>query len=732
MSAVAPATDGPNAAPNKRRLITHQAALRLLLLAASALLLFVLPQQAQAGTYDVVGCQEAPPGSQHKQPFELSTNESSVAATNDCPSYIWLRGLGTMCASCAASADFHAPSGTVITGTAINHSMTLHPSDPDSYMRVTNAAGTKIAGCDPGEGGTCNVTNNLGPDYKDIADTTRILYQVGCQAGSNGCFEPLSTIPGIRITHIRIRIEDTTNPTLSGVGGSAWTSSPISGTKTVTATGSDVTGIKRSKLSVVGQADQPSWTVDYNCDPTIAAPCTSGGVGTSRSTSNSFNTTTLQDGQYTLKLTVLDTAGNPSTSAEQTINIDNTAPLPPTITEAPGVVSQFDGAHFEWRGAEPGGTYECKLDSGSWVSCATPPGKDYVGLSDGPHTFRVRQTDAAGNVGAEATYAWTIRELVADGDGDPIDSDDCTSPDATVAEGFAGVTYVDVDVATPSDEETWICMRAQNLAASVGGKFIIDTSALPGEPQVLDGTTEAGRCATEPNNLAPPAARSFPVEVGDPDAPPYAYIEFGSFTDGDEVWGCVKVTDGSQTFAKRVEFDFTGGGNPVNSVRFEPDTINPNVPDPDRLIPRPSATCATGGQTGGTYLSVFDAELADGSRAYLDAWQPSQSEAHLCVRVDGAAHVGGVFSVDSTAAPVEVERIDGMARCADPDPGGANVLNAPALDLEIRRSDATNPASICMKVGSEQHTVTAKAGNDPGEAFVRWTPDAGTPVPPIP
>ena len=48
-----------------------------------------------------------------------------------------------------------------------------------------------------------------------------------------------------------------------------------------------------------------------------------------------------------------------------------------------------------------------RLDGGAWIPSASP--KVYSGLGDGPHTFDVRATDAAGNADlSPASFAWTV------------------------------------------------------------------------------------------------------------------------------------------------------------------------------------------------------------------------------------------------------------------------------------------------------------------------------------
>jgi Ca2+-binding RTX toxin-like protein len=64
-------------------------------------------------------------------------------------------------------------------------------------------------------------------------------------------------------------------------------------------------------------------------------------------------------------------------------------------------------ATFVFSSTEPDSAFECALDGATFNSCASP--QDYAGLSDGPHTFRVRATDAAGNTDpTPAELSWTV------------------------------------------------------------------------------------------------------------------------------------------------------------------------------------------------------------------------------------------------------------------------------------------------------------------------------------
>jgi hypothetical protein len=126
-------------------------------------------------------------------------------------------------------------------------------------------------------------------------------------------------------------------------------------------------------------------------------------------------TSGLADGAYTFRVRALDAAGNvDATPASASFTVDTTAPDTLITSSTTGAASSFS-----FSATESPATYACRLDGpadaiGAFQACASP--KTYTALADGTYTFRVRATDAAGNVDATpATQTWTV----AGGGGSP-------------------------------------------------------------------------------------------------------------------------------------------------------------------------------------------------------------------------------------------------------------------------------------------------------------------------
>ncbi|MDX6439924.1 MAG: large repetitive protein, partial [Gaiellaceae bacterium] len=111
------------------------------------------------------------------------------------------------------------------------------------------------------------------------------------------------------------------------------------------------------------------------------------------------------DGSWTLKVVATDNALNTMSDVE-TVTVDRTRPQT-TIDSNPAAITNQTGAAFAFSSNDGGATFEVRLDGGAWIPSASP--KIYSGLAEGPHTFDVRATDAAGNADlSPASYAWTV------------------------------------------------------------------------------------------------------------------------------------------------------------------------------------------------------------------------------------------------------------------------------------------------------------------------------------
>jgi RNA polymerase sigma factor (sigma-70 family) len=116
----------------------------------------------------------------------------------------------------------------------------------------------------------------------------------------------------------------------------------------------------------------------------------------------------LAPGQHSFSVRGTDRAGNvgPPATVTWTYTPPDTRPPITTITSAPPATTTATSASFSFSADEAGSTFACSLDGAAFTACTSP--LSYQSLAFGSHTFAVRATDQAGNVGQAQTRAWTI------------------------------------------------------------------------------------------------------------------------------------------------------------------------------------------------------------------------------------------------------------------------------------------------------------------------------------
>jgi len=140
------------------------------------------------------------------------------------------------------------------------------------------------------------------------------------------------------------------------------------------------------------------------------------------------------DGLHSVKVVARDFV-NYEASAVVTVALDRAVPDTNLISH-PGDPSNVATPAFTFDSTEPGSTFECRVDGGTWTACSSP--HTTAALADGSHTFEVRAIDAAGNVDASpASWTWLL---------------DATPPTATMND--PGATLRDSVPLTSSQADT--------------------------------------------------------------------------------------------------------------------------------------------------------------------------------------------------------------------------------------------------------------------------------------
>ena len=215
---------------------------------------------------------------------------------------------------------FYAPPGTTITGLtwagAFSQSCGARWAN---QLRAQGRVDEVLIGTHPEAAAwVCPAPREYALQWRPApAGTTRLLQNTQCAQAS------CPSGAAFRTRSAAVVINDPTPPALAITGGGlsgarGW----VRGRQDLTASASDVTGIKLVRVQIAGYEGP----IDRlkSCNYTTTIPCAAG----NGATTVGAHTTLLDGGPHAVTVTVFDAAGNP-TSRATTVKVDNTAPPAP-------------------------------------------------------------------------------------------------------------------------------------------------------------------------------------------------------------------------------------------------------------------------------------------------------------------------------------------------------------------------------------------------------------------
>ncbi|WP_165821285.1 right-handed parallel beta-helix repeat-containing protein [Nocardioides gansuensis] len=169
----------------------------------------------------------------------------------------------------------------------------------------------------------------------------------------------------------------------------------------------------------------------------------------------------MSPGEHRFDVRAIDEAGNVGPADSRTFTVADTKAPNTTITGQPAATTTNTTATFTFTGSDDGTapaglTFECALDDGAFATCTNE--KTYSGLAVGTHTFRVRATDAAGNVdGSPASHTWQVQEPAPTPDTTAPETTISANPPASTTETNASFAFTGTDNQTPGAGLTFEC-----------------------------------------------------------------------------------------------------------------------------------------------------------------------------------------------------------------------------------------------------------------------------------
>ncbi len=159
--------------------------------------------------------------------------------------------------------------------------------------------------------------------------------------------------------------------------------------------------------AIVNKSDSRTslqWIWNRTGDATDSFLVSLNGSLVSRQTGTSYTASPISDGDYQIDVIEKDVNGNSSSAVTSTkVLVDRTSPTAPDLSQP---ATPRKTAQWTFSGGGGGNAnFKCVLDGGSEFGCTSP----YIlSPTDGDHTLKVRETDAAGNLSTYSSTTVTI------------------------------------------------------------------------------------------------------------------------------------------------------------------------------------------------------------------------------------------------------------------------------------------------------------------------------------
>jgi hypothetical protein len=367
------------------------------------------------------------------------------------------------------------------------------------------------------------------------------------------------------------------------------------------------------------------------------------------------NLSELGNGPHSYSVKQIDAAGNTSPVGSVNWTVDNVAPLAPTVNRtSPAADPTNSTSQAISYSGEPGGSFECKLDAGSYGACQGSP-VTIPGFSNGTHSYSVRQTDSAGNKGPAGSVSWTV-DNIAPATPTVMRTTPTANPTISKSQtisfsGEPGATF-----RCRLDDAAFAACAASPL--TLGGLADGDHSYEVIQTDAAGNSSPAGIVTWTIGNGPPPPTVSRVTWTADPSnsrsqAISYSGIPGGRFAckldTGPFFDPCnaspislTELADGQHTIFVR-QYDDEGNPSPLSSVTWTVDATAPAAPTVTRIDPvedpttRTTQTLSYSGEPGGEFECKLDSA----------SYGPCPGSPFVVSGIGSGRHVYSVRQVDA-------------------------------------------------------------------------------------